>query len=277
MIMQPTSILSTTKQIPEKNTIESYSATLSKLRDHLGNSRQLDGISSDEILSSLSKITGGAKQQTKHGRYSHLKAFFNFIRINFDPTLQNPCDKPMLRKLYRPGKPNHWNIVEKETIDEIISRTTKVRNRLILELMARGGMRIGQILKLTPENVIDQKLILHAPKSENEAEIVFIPRRISDRLHKYIQDKGIKSNVRVFPITYAAARLVVEKAGKLAGIELRPHDLRRHAATYASRSGVPIEIVSKVILRHANLSTTQRYLGKISDTEATRWIENLYG
>ena len=54
------------------------------------------------------------------------------------------------------------------------------------------------------------------------------------------------------------------------------HTPRRHAATYASRSGVPIEIVSKVILRHANLSTTQRYLGKISDPEATRWIENLY-
>jgi integrase len=70
---------------------------------------------------------------------------------------------------------------------------------------------------------------------------------------------------------------VVKKAGKLVGIELRPHDLRRHAATYASRSGVPIEIVSKVILRHANLSTTQRYLGNISEAEATRWIENLYG
>ena len=58
---------------------------------------------------------------------------------------------------------------------------------------------------------------------------------------------------------------------------LRSHDLRRHAATYASRSGVPIGIVSKVILRHANLSTTQLYLGKISDTEATKWVENLYG
>ena len=32
-----------------------------------------------------------------------------------------------------------------------------------------------------------------------------------------------------------------------------------------------------VILRHANLSTTQRYLGKVSDTEALKWIENLYG
>ena len=69
----------------------------------------------------------------------------------------------------------------------------------------------------------------------------------------------------------------MKKAGKLVGINLKPHDLRRHAATYASRSGTPIEIVSKVILRHANLSTTQRYLGKVSDMEAMRWIENLYG
>ena len=69
----------------------------------------------------------------------------------------------------------------------------------------------------------------------------------------------------------------MKKAGSLVGVHLRPHDLRRHAATYASRSGVPIEIVSKVILRHADLSTTQLYLGKVSDIEAMRWIENLYG
>lgn len=70
---------------------------------------------------------------------------------------------------------------------------------------------------------------------------------------------------------------MVRRAGKTVGIYLRPHDLRRHAATYASRSGTPIEIVSKVILRHSNLSTTQRYLGKVSEPEALRWIENLYG
>jgi integrase/recombinase XerD len=71
--------------------------------------------------------------------------------------------------------------------------------------------------------------------------------------------------------------MMVFKAGKMVGIHLRPHDLRRHAATFASRSGVPIEIISKVILRHANLSTTQRYLGTISDQEAIRWIESIYG
>jgi integrase/recombinase XerD len=72
-------------------------------------------------------------------------------------------------------------------------------------------------------------------------------------------------------------RMMVNKAGKIVGVYLRPHDLRRHAATHASRSGTPIEIVSKVILRHAHLSTTQRYLGKVTDVEAMRWIENLYG
>ena len=94
---------------------------------------------------------------------------------------------------------------------------------------------------------------------------------------EYIRNQAIKLDNRIFPISYPAARTTVKKAGRLVGINLRPHDLRRHAATYASRSGTPIEIVSKVILRHANLSTTQRYLGKVSDLEAMRWIENLYG
>ena len=82
---------------------------------------------------------------------------------------------------------------------------------------------------------------------------------------------------RIFPISYEAARMIVLKAGKLVGIHLRSHDLLRHSATFASRSGVPIEIVSKLILRHSNLSATQRYLGTINDVEAIRWIDNIYG
>lgn len=45
----------------------------------------------------------------------------------------------------------------------------------------------------------------------------------------------------------------------------------------ASRSGVPIEIVSEVTLRYANLLTAQSNLGRVSDVEAMTWIENLCG
>jgi integrase len=37
--------------------------------------------------------------------------------------------------------------------DEIIFRTNHPGNRLILELMARGGMRVGEVLKLKVKNV----------------------------------------------------------------------------------------------------------------------------
>lgn len=182
----------------------------------------------------------------------------------------------MLRKLFKPAKIAHWTILEKEVVDEIIFRTTNPRNRLMLELMARGGMRVSEVLKLIPKDVDSRKLILMDPKSGNETEVVFIPQKVADRLKEYIKQKEIGPDGRIFPLTYQGARVVVKKAGKLVGIHLRTHDLRRHVATHASRSGTPIEIVSKVILRHANLSTTQRYLGKVSDTEALRWIENLY-
>ncbi|MFC1858190.1 tyrosine-type recombinase/integrase [Thermodesulfobacteriota bacterium] len=167
--------------------------------------------------------------------------------------------------------------MDKDIIDEIIFKTDKPRNRLMLELMARGGMRVGEVLNLTAQDVEDRKLIIREPKSGRGVECAFIPKKVADRLSQYIRDEEFQPNDRIFPISYAGARTMVVKAGNAAGIKLRPHDLRRHSATYASRSGTPLEIVSKIILRHSNLSTTQQYLGKVSDIEALRWIENLYG
>jgi integrase/recombinase XerD len=147
----------------------------------------------------------------------------------------------------------------------------------MLELMARGGMRIGEVLNLTPCDIQERTLTIQNPKSGRAEEVVYVPRIFLVRLSDFVRVCDFSPNDRIFPISYVAAWAMVKKAGNLVGIELRPHDLRRHAATYASRSGTPIEIVSKVILRHADLSTTQRYLGKVTDSEAIRWIETLYG
>jgi len=146
----------------------------------------------------------------------------------------------------------------------------------MLEFMARGGMRIGEVLKLRAMDVDDCKLFLLNPKSGRSNEVVFIPKKVADRLKEYIRLKQLEPFQRIFPLGYTGARQIVKKAGRKIGAEIRHYDLRRHAATFASRSGAPIEIVSKIILRHANLSTTQRYLGKVSDSEAMRWVENIF-
>jgi integrase/recombinase XerD len=183
----------------------------------------------------------------------------------------------MLKKLFRNGKAIQWQILEKEVVDEMIFRTRNTRNRLMLELMARGGMRMGEVLKITPQDLVDRKIAIRVPKSGRELEVVFITQKLSGRLRDYIRGKNIETNQKIFPLSYPTARLIVKKAGAIVEINISPHDLRRHAATYASRSGTPIEIVSKIILRHSNLATTQRYLGKVSDLEAMRWIDNLHG
>ncbi|MBC8441555.1 MAG: hypothetical protein H8D87_17950 [Deltaproteobacteria bacterium] len=150
-------------------------------------------------------VSEGQKQTTKKLKYSLLKALFNFIKDSVDLSLINPCESPILRKTFKVAKGQPWTILDRDVVDEIIFKTDNFRNRLMLELMARGGMRVGEVLKLKAKNVYDRKLFLSDPKS-----------------------------------------------------------------------GRQVEIVSKIILRHANLATTQRYLGKVSDTEAIYWIENIY-
>ena len=103
----------------------------------------------------------------------------------------------------------------------------------MLELMARGGMRIGEVLKIRPIDIQDRKITLPEPKSGKESEVVFIPQKVADRLKDYIKEKDIEPDQRIFPITYNAARVMVIKAGNSVGIHLRPHDLRRFCATYS--------------------------------------------
>jgi integrase/recombinase XerD len=139
----------------KKNTVRSYQSVIERFCQDFGDT-EIEQLTPDDVLSFLNSLTNGNKPYTKRVRYSHLEPFFNFFRNNIDSTLVNPCDTPMIQKLYREKVVSRREIIEKETIDEIIFRTVKVRNRLILELMARGGMRIGELLKLRLMDIQDR-------------------------------------------------------------------------------------------------------------------------
>jgi hypothetical protein len=55
---------------------------------------------------------------------------------------------------------------------------------------------------------------------------------VADRLKAFVRDNKIEDHERVFPIGYEASRIMVKKAGELAGIYLRPHDLRLFAFSH---------------------------------------------
>ncbi len=143
----------------KKNTVRSYQSVIDRFCQDLGES-EIEQVAPEDVLSFLNSLTNGNKPYTKRVRYSHLSAFFNFFRNNIDPGMGNPCDTPMIRKLYRKRVVSRWEIIEKETVDEIIFRPIKARNGLILELLASGGMWFGEVLKLRLNDIQDRKLIL---------------------------------------------------------------------------------------------------------------------
>ena len=238
---------------------------------------ELPSISSEEIFQFLDLLTENNCRSTKRHRYSQLKAFFNFIIMNYELDLKNPLDSPLMRKTFRLPKPKQREIIAKGLMDEVIFNSKNLRDRLVLELQSSCGARIGEVLNIRVKDIDDRKITVHNPKSGREAEVIFMPEQVANRLKTYIQEEGLREEDRAFNLCYGTARTMINKLGKKVGIRLNPHDLRRHSATFASRNGVPLEIISKVLLRHQNLKTTQVYLGKVSDSEAIRWMDILHG
>jgi len=146
-----------------------------------------------------------------------------------------------------------------------------------LELQARCGLRIGELLKIKVSDISERTITLRELKSGKESELAYMPENVSKKLAEYVKGKALQLDDRPFPICYSTARALVRRLGEKVNVCIAPHDLRRYSATYASRNGVPLEVVSKVILRHQDLKTTQVYLGKINDSEAIRWTDILHG
>jgi integrase/recombinase XerD len=260
----------------KKSTLKSYGKFLERFKTRFS-LREVVTVTADDIGKFLEECAETLSRATRHFRYAQLKAFFNYVIETSDLNIKNPCNAGVLLKTFKNVCHRPRKILDKETVDEIIFNSRSVRDRLILELQARCGLRIGEVLNLRASDVSGRKLMIQEPKSGRDAEVAFMPEHIATRLTEYIQTEQMLPKDRVFPLCYTAVRNLVTGLGRKLNVKISPHDLRRHSATYASRNGVPLEIISKVILRHQDLKTTQIYLGKISDTEAIRWMDILHG
>jgi integrase/recombinase XerD len=264
------------KNLHRKRTTDSYRYLLEHFENHFTDSH-VEAITPDQIYQFLEALTEHMAKSTRRLRYAQVKAFFNFLINEKRIPIKNPCQDSIMVKAFKSPRMKQKDILSRESVDEIIYRSKKIRDRLILELQARCGMRIGEVLNIRASDVTDRKLMIRQPKSGKDIEVAFMTESIAKRLSEYVRGCEHDPESRIFPICYSSALSRVRKLGEKVGIQIPPHDLRRYSATHASRNGIPLEVVSKVLLRHQELKTTQMYLGKITDTEAIRWMDVLQG
>jgi integrase len=157
-----------------------------------------------------------------------LRALFNFVIDTFEMNIKNPCCVPQLFKSFKNIQQRPRKILDKETVDEIIFNYKNTRDRLILELQARCGLRVGEVLNLKVSDVSQRKLMLQEPKSGREVEVAFMPEHIAIRLADFIASRNLSQHDRVFGICYTTTRNLVTKLGQKLNVHISPHNLRRH-------------------------------------------------
>jgi integrase len=141
---------------------------------------------------------------------------------------------------------------------------TCYRDILICKVLGGTGLRISELLRVTPEHLgydgPDGFLFIRRGKQRNKKtrwEKVYLPATLAVELRDYIKGNAIQPGQRVFPISDRAVRYAFEKAGCQAlGKSVSPHMLRHLYVSWCIDNGLPVPTTSKMV-GHANSRTTE--------------------
>jgi integrase len=160
----------------KQKTIGCYRYLLERFEEKYGD-RTFESLGPDEIFEFLEHLTQGLSKSTRRLRYAQLKAFYNFAIEKCAADFKNPCSYPLLSKAFRAPRQVEKKILDKEVVEEMIYNVRNKRDRLILELQARCGLRMGELLKIKVSDVSDRKILLREPNREKILKRHLCPSR----------------------------------------------------------------------------------------------------
>ena len=199
---------------------------------------------------------------------AHAKALFN--RYSDEVELPNGWAKILSVKSQKPSK-TYLTEEELRRIDKTPVRTQKqelVKNLFLI--CAYTGLRVGDAMNLTTENIVDGNLHYVAQKTKKAGAIPLktgLEERIkwvSEHRDTTITLKSYNEAVRkICKDAHIDDEVVVFKAGKeLKGPKWRfisSHTARVSTATCLSKRGVPVGDIMK-LLQHSGTAMTERYI-----------------
>ena len=154
---------------------------------------------------------------------------------------------------------------------------TGIRNRALIVVLYRGGLRIEEALSLYPKDLDPAARAISVLNGKGRkartAGLEYAAFAVIQLWLDVRKKMGINSRAPVFctlrgdPVKTAYVRALFKRLAKKAGIEKRvyPHGLRTLAAQLA-RAGYPMNLIQQQ-LDHSSLATTSRYLDHIAPAQ----------
>lgn len=174
---------------------------------------------------------------------------------------RNPCDVVELKR----HKSKHRNALTRSEQQIVLQAAKETKYDTLIRLLLSTGLRIGEALALLRSDVDFEKCTVtvsknvvfvggkrieqDTPKSDAGNRTVPISKELCDELSKIETD-------RLFPYSYNAVKLSVDRIAKNTGICVTLHVLRHTYATRLEEAGIPAK-VKQYLLGHATLEMTQ--------------------
>lgn len=156
---------------------------------------------------------------------------------------------------------------------------TGIRNRALIVLLWRAGLRVSEALALKPADVdLEAGTVRVLRGKGSKARTAGIDPSAGEILARWMDARaalgvngraplicGISSNNLGKPVAPAYVRALLPRLAEKAGITKRvhPHGLRHTHATELRQEGVEIGVISRQ-LGHSDIATTVRYLSQVA-------------
>lgn len=181
----------------------------------------------------------------------------------------NPCKKAGHIGSSGTKKISFWTPEEYKRFIGCLSADTEAFTAF--EILYWTGMRAGELLALTPDDIddarrqihitksytqIDGKDIISTPKTKKSVRDVAIPRFLLDEIHIYIRINGIRADHRLFERTRHYLFYKLQQGCKASGVHrIRIHDIRHsHVSLLINAGFSALDIADRV--GHESVSTT---------------------
>jgi integrase/recombinase XerD len=205
----------------------------------------------------------GMKLSTVSLRLATLKAFLRFMVENgnlsedvFPWKLTIKMPEPLPRAM------------DPDDVDKLLAVKGSVRDRAMILLLLRTGMRIGELLttRVIDGNMEEQKVLIYEGEKNQRGRAVYFSDDAKAALEAWIKERkqwyelvfyGLKGR----PLSYQAARMMFIKYLDKAGLSHKGYTLHCLRHTYATdliNARMPLECLEK-LMGHSRLGVTRRY------------------
>jgi integrase/recombinase XerD len=230
----------------------------------------------EDVRDAMGKVTSGLAETTARQYVLRIKSLLGYAHgLGYTPFNAGARIKVRSEGAQR-GASLAKRIISETEVALLIRAAPSKRDRVLLETLYAGGLRVSEVVALTWADVLprDDRVQLSVTGKGGFVRQVLLPEVVSRSLLSLRGDAG--ANDPVFPSRKAGGQLteravhgMVKRVAAKAGINaaVSPHWLRHAHGSHAIDRGASLPEV-QATLGHSNVSTTSHYLHARPDSSS---------